>query len=325
MRWMNVSIERIDWSDRRFSFRSPGSCPPEKTDNETAHRGEWTEPVILCPGEKEDLWTLVDGQAQAFASRREGKESLSAFCLEGMEANPRRCLLIAYQRSLQQGALTLAEKASFVACLRKTGEFSEKEILDTWLTRLGLPASYPALERLFRLEAWPDALRREIESGDINPSVLLNLADLPAEQASPLVRFLSRYRWTHSRQKEIVRLVSDMAQIQNRSLDDICAEADDEGKKTPEGASMAQKAEIVRRYLVQQRYPHIRRAIDTYQDYARMLSLPPNIQLQEPPDFEGEIFRLQISFKSRKELEEALRKVQGIVDLPPLDAILKLT
>ncbi len=325
MQWMNVSTERIDWSDRRFSFRSPGPFPPENTNKDTACLGEWTEPVILCPGEKEDQWTLVDGHAQAFAARRVGKESLSAFCLEGMEANPRRCLLIAYQRSLLRGALTLLEKASFLACLRKTGGVSEKEILDTWMTRLGLPASYSVLERLLCLEIWPDALRREIESGDINPSVLLNLADLPAEQATPLVHFLSRYRWTHSRQKEIVRLVSDMAKIQNRSLNDICSEAEDEGKKAPEGASMAQKAEIVRRYLMQQRYPHIRRAIDNYQDLTRMLSLPPNIQLQEPPDFEGEIFRLQISFKSRKELEEALRKVQGIVDLPPLDAILKLT
>jgi hypothetical protein len=175
------------------------------------------------------------------------------------------------------------------------------------------------------MKNWPESLHQEIDAGDMNPSVLLGLADLPVAQATHLIRFLLKYRWTHSRQKELIRMVSELSRIQHRPLESICMEAETQANDASPATSLPQLADILRRCLLRQRYPHIQSTMDAYQNYKRTLSLPPNIQLLEPPDFEGETFRLQISFKNRKEFEEASDKLKEIADSPQLDAILKLT
>jgi hypothetical protein len=319
MQWANLSVSDIDWDDLRFclSLSLPESFPVSGLEEE----GEILYPFLVRPGIRKGTWTIVFGYSLAAAERDRGKETISALCLTPSDADERKSLRIGYAFRLRFGPLSLLEKAFLARRLLEVGKYTEEELVRCWLKPLQLPPLPGTVDRLLRLADWPPSLLRSVESQEMNPAVLLSLAESATADAETLIPFLLRYRWSHSRQKEVLRICQDLAKIQGKALREICRECDSADSRLPEELVGPPRAEAIRHYLLGLRYPHRREKQDRYQECRRSLPLPPEIHLTEPADFEGENFRIQFSFRNRREFDRAvdslnrLSREEGFEDL----------
>ncbi len=319
MQWITVSSRDLDWSDRRFCL-SLNLPRPEVLFGEE----DVPFPAILRPGLRPGSWTMVFGHSHWSHPENHSREWISALCLMPEEADERKCLYLAYGFRRRFGPLALMEKAFLVRRLCETGGYRPEELAGTWLKALELPPGPTTVEKMMRLASWPEPLVPIAEQAEINPAVLLQLAELPCSDAEAIVPFLQRHRWSHSRQKEVVRICLDLAKIQGTCLADIVADCRQVESALPGETAGPERAEAVRIHLLRLRYPRRREAEEQYEACRRKLRLPPEIRLAEPPDFDGEKYRIQFSFRSRRELDRAVESLARLARQEELDNLFRL-
>jgi len=318
MRLTLLFLSDIDWEDMRYCLSRTLPRPSTAQLN----RVDWIGyPLLVRPGEEEGSWAMVYGYSLAWGAKSMGLAEVPALCLEGSDLESGRCLQISYQHRCQFGEASLLEKSALVGRLLRLAGYSEKEVIDTWLKALMLSPNRATLDRLKCLAAWPLFLTEAAEVADLAPLVLLALAELSLPEVEVLIPFFKNYRWTHSRQREILRLLLDLSRLEEKSLRQICQECRLEETQPPEEAARPQQAERVRRFLFGRRYPRLRQVEENYRECRHALHLPPQIQLMEPAYFEGESYHLRFSFRNREEFERALAFIN---DLPKRQVFEKL-
>jgi ParB family transcriptional regulator, chromosome partitioning protein len=322
MQFKAVPLTEIDLQDE--TYRSSLADPDEPL-RQSLRQAGILHPPLLRRASSASRYQILCGFRRALCARQLGWDQLPAIIMDTPEeADPRECLLRNYRENRLERDLHLCEKSQLVDKLLRLAGLTADEVVDTFLPELQLPANLATLDRLQRMHRWPREMQQAAFGADLASQPLLRLADSDAQDAAAVIELLCRYRWSHSRQKEVLGYLLDLSAARGATLRSVIQEALQLAGLQDPHTPRPQRAEALRRHLRRLRFPRLTGAEERYAELRQALRLGPQISFEEPPDFEGDRYRIEFRFGNRQEYLHALQQLQQAAGVPEFDELFNL-
>jgi ParB/RepB/Spo0J family partition protein len=321
MEFRTVPLAAIDLEDETYRISLAG---PDEPLRHSLRQAGMMHPLLLEEAEPESRYRIICGFRRAQGARQLGWDRLPVLILESDEGGPSERLLRNYHENRLRRELHVCEKARLVAKLRQWAGWSEQEIVDKLLPELQLPANLATLDRLLRIHKWPRDIAQAACQADLAAPPLLRLADLDAPDAALVVQLFCRFRWSHSRQKELLGYLLDLAAMRGAPPGTAALESLRLADLQDARAPLPQRAEALRQQLRRLRLPRLTAVEERYGGLRRALRLGPQITFEAPDDFEGDHYRVEFRFRSREQYLRALQQLQQAAEVPEFDDLIDL-
>ena len=306
----SVSPDEIGTDDRTFKI----TTNTDETDLVASIRtiGLLQPPVLI---EKESGYQVVCGFRRIQACRALNMTGIPARILPpntpGMV-----CAQIAISDNSFQRQLNLVEQSRGYALARQFsgGSASWLKIVES----TGLASSQTAMDRIIPIADMPVSLKEALLEGSIALPVALRITRLNEDDAKALCTFFRRISTGLNVQRELMEFLTEISRRDGIAIarliemDEIAAVMENGDRSVP------QKVRELRMLLRSKRYPELSRAESRYLQKVKSLKLDPCVQLQAPPFFEGNTYRLTLSVHSRRQLKSLQHQLKKLVDHPNL-------
>ncbi len=240
-------------------------------------------------------------------------ERVEAFIIaeEGLSL---QALRLALEDKVTNGRLDAIELSTLIHKLRDEFSVDKNEIVSTWLPLAGYgrnPRVYELYADLWRLPAaWRQAVKEEQTPIDLAREML----ERSEEERVVFLEFFQLLRLGKNRQREFTLLLSDVARIKNISLLQLVELQQVKGVIAEQKLTPPQKAERLKQWLWQERYPRYTKARENFEALLKQAKLPTAVFIQAPPYFEGERFSAGFHFASEEEFEAYVAALQRLLD-----------
>lgn len=181
---------------------------------------------------------------------------------------------------------------------------------------VGLPSSRAALQRLLPVADMPESLQMAIVNGSIALPVAISITRLQPDDGNALSMLLQRINTGLNNQRELVELIVETAIIKEMPVPCLLEHNDIASIFKQDDTPMPQQVQRLRQMLKKMRYPELSKAEDAFHQAYKGLNIDPAIQLHPPRFFEGQTFRLSLSFRSRQQLKQLLADLEKIAGAP---------
>ncbi|MEA2081154.1 MAG: hypothetical protein U9O97_00205 [Elusimicrobiota bacterium] len=161
---------------------------------------------------------------------------------------------------------------------------------------------------------FPADLKEKIENERISYGAAASIRFLGREDRTAVCEFLEDLRPSASVMKEFSEHILDISKRDGVSAAGIINAPDIKGI-TAADCSRKIKTEKIRKLLREKRYPSLSAKENELKTVVKQLSLPANISLIYPANFEGKKVSLTIRFENTGELTECLDEINKKRDL----------
>jgi len=301
-----VDISRIDLSNRQFSlhfFRQP---PPSLIES-VKHFGIVYPPLVLASGSG---FQVLDGFMRIEAARMCGADAIPcSVCTENLDHWDLAWFLLSI--TLSRGLPHIPDTA--VILQRMTALFDQDCVVRDILPLLGLQPSIKVLQRLIPLSGMDEEMGRALLDGRINHDMALRLMELESHVRSRISTLFLHFRYSQSKQFEILDNLLDVAGREHVSPVQILEEIGwNEEEPEPSGGNRTAAGEALRGRLRKRRYPTMADLEGVWKTKIRSLRLPPSISLKPPSSFEGSTYRISFAFKTLEEYREMIARLKDM-------------
>ena len=260
--------------------------------------------------------TIVSGFRRILACQRVGIKRLTVR-LVSADLEPLACMRMAVIENASQRPLNLIETARAVRLAQN--HISDPHAFAKELFALGLPTSHAFLDKLIRLSRLSDDLQTAVLEGVISLAVALETGEMARPDQQAVCKIFSGFPMSVSKQKEILAAAQDIAGRDQQTIGEVFQSEAIQAILRNDQYDRNQKTAALRRHLKMIRYPNLSRAEAQYHAALRSLKLGPEMCIEPPPGFEGDVFKLSLRFKSRRDLEEANRNLGEALSNPAID------
>jgi ParB family chromosome partitioning protein len=189
---------------------------------------------------------------------------------------------------------------------------------------LGLPSNPDLIAKLRELRRLDRSIQAGVLRGRISLAMALELGACPGATAARLVDLFETLRLGLNRQREVLLLLREVAAREDRSLEEILADAAVQPLLETETEGAPAAAGRLLDGLRRRRFPEITRKTGELEQKIAALDFDPGIRLSAPPDLESPLWRLTFSFQTAKELQRRLQNALEMSRDPRLKSILEL-
>ena len=315
-----MPLEAIDAEDRLFELSPDWMLTPALV--ESIRQIGVQNPVQLQ--QRADRgWRIVDGFQRCRAARLCGLPRLP--CLVRLEdGDPLPLLLLRAREKLVSPGLTPLEVGLLLAKLRDRFGIERQQLTRDVLPRLGLAPDGRQLKLHLGLAALPEALQRLFRQGNLRLALRLNRWSRDDQHF--FARLLETYRPGVNRQKELFELLDDLRGQARQAgrvngaarMWQVHVTGGNDRKSWPE------RVESALTDLRAARFPALTRHRKRAQELQKALRLPPEIQLNLPPHFEGDRIELRTTASDPAQLRKVGRTLTTISDRPELAELFEL-
>lgn len=336
-----LHLEEINARDRTFAI-SPPWWPVDLL-VESVRRVGILSPLLIQShgGEKQ---RVISGFRRYEAARRLGL--LVVPCLISPNSgNPTQVFLQALLDNLAARPLHPLEKA--IALVKLSSEFlvTQREIVEEFLPLLAIRPDRFHLQHYLSLGRLSERLQRSV-ADSLEPNVALKLASWKEEEQTFFLSLVRKYELGKNRQKELVALLDELrAEQTGRTklrVSQLRSEIDSKpGTRTSELAkiwkesgaaqvaedeqfSQAERFKEILTRLRRRRFPCLAQYQQRYKELRAALRIPPGIQFQVPPFFEGDRITLTLRFRHPDELRTLAGKLGEMAHKKELEEIFQL-
>lgn len=159
------------------------------------------------------------------------------------------------------------------------------------------------------------------DSGAINIRTAKFLEGLLSDDRAPLLRLFSSLKFGVNKQREITEWINDVLHRENVTVSALCQDLGLETLLSDPGLNAPQKSDLFRERLQARRFPTLAQHLEALQATMRAAKLPSGTRLSVESPLEDAVFKLEITFQSKQELEEKLRQLLSappvILPIPP--------
>ncbi|MBI4445808.1 MAG: ParB N-terminal domain-containing protein [Acidobacteria bacterium] len=317
----DVPIEEINASDRTFSIR------PDWADNRELITSIRDVGILnpLCLENTSTSKRVVRGFRRFAAARHLGFRSLPCMWLPcGDEL---QLFTGALWENVIGGRLSELEKALAIFKLLKYFKVSEEEALNRFLPMLDVRPDRFHLQRCLTAAQLPEDLQRALY-GFLELEMALSLSRWNAADRAFFNAVVQRYQLGKNKQKELFTLLDELMALKEPGSGVLreafwqesgAAEVDRDERLSPSDRYVR-----VIKKLRCMRYPNLSNSEERLHDLRAELKIPPEIQFNTPPFFEGNRIALSCSFKSPGELRGIAEKLAEIAESQELKEILEM-
>jgi ParB family chromosome partitioning protein len=319
MEWVtyDTDLDGIDVANDTYRITTDQSIEPL-----TASIGALglLHPIVVFPTAKRK-YIIVSGFKRVAACRRLGNVTIRAHRLTS-DTPPERLAEIAICDNASQRPLNLVESSRALTLL--AGQVRDSSIREQITRRLGLPEHAAVRDRIMRLCRMPDTIQAGILEAGISLNTALMLDDLGTANGVILAQIFSDLHLSHSKQREILIHLDDIARRDGMGMDVLLMDAELQALLSDPDTNHVQKAKRVRQFIRAKRFPLLTRTEETFQKESKKLSLGNNIRLSAPSSFESREYVFTMSVNRLEDLESAIKHLQNTLHNPALQTILSL-
>ena len=261
---------------------------------------------ITCP-----LWVLrssnglilVDGYSRLKWAQGKGLSSVP--CLIFSESFSTLSLLIRkVYATLSNRNLDIIEKAKFVA--RLSSFLEPSEIKERFFGHLSIPRKPRMYKTLIKIAELPDKLLDSVVKGNVSEKSLVRLVWWDEKSRRDIFQIFSLLKCSVSTQIELIELLEDLSRLKEKPPYQIMEELFIQDIVNEESLTPKLKSEKIRFLLKKELFPNLTRKEESLKRLVKSLSLPKTIKIENPPFFEGDIWKLTINFSNASELKDSL-------------------
>jgi len=308
-----VDLSEIDLSDDDFRITTEKQV--DDLMHSINHVGILHHPLLL---KKEATYTIICGFRRIEACRRLNWSELEAKIL-GPDTMRLECIKYAITDNAFQRPLNLIEKSRSIGMI--SDFFKDINSLSEELSILGLSEHPSMIKKLEGICHLPELFQNSILSNTISLAMVLELAGMSEDDAKGFIKLFNTLKLSLNTQREIVTLVKEIAIREDRSILQIIEEFHLNKILTNEDLDKNQRANQIRIYLKQRRFPTIDVIEKSYEKYRQKLNLERGFKLIPPANFESPTHTLQLSFNNLTQLKSLKTAFEALLENPYLNKI----
>lgn len=310
----NVTLDHIDSDDE--SYRITTNEDTADLVASFAHVGLVNPPLLI---KNNSNYTIVCGFRRISAYRHLGLNRISARILP-QKTKKIECATLAIVDNAYQRSLNLVETSRSINMLdRFIDKVKPNEIK---LKAMGLPESQPLLKKIKKIDHLPTALKNGILSNVLSLSMALALGKLDKTTGIAFARLFDSLKLSMSKQREIFSLVNEIAHRDDLPMMAVLEAPALQAVLNDNHFDRNQKAQKIRKYLKQVRFPVMTKTEREFKTYVKTLHLNPNAKLIPPKNFESTRYTLTLTFSSLEELQEHRLTFDAIIENPATQTLL---
>ncbi|MFO7963552.1 MAG: ParB N-terminal domain-containing protein [Desulfobacterales bacterium] len=226
------------------------------------------------------------------------------------------CAKLAVVDNMSQRDLNTVELSNAIGLLARCSSGTAQ--LQNALLDLGLPAKSSFIAKMMQIQEMPASLKSGIANNSIALPVARKLTELPVDDALVLADLFRNLTVSLNKQLEITALTDEIAHREDISISDLFNEPELSQILENENAEKSRAAGRLRTYLKKRRFPKLVGVEQNFENIKKSLKLPPNVQFQAPPYFEGDTYTIAIKFSSMEELEQCRKIFDRLISHPEL-------
>ncbi len=310
-----VALPEIDLDDGCFEIRK--SARPLRLQESLARFGILDPPWLR---EKGGQHIVVDGFKRLRWAKENGAPG-TVCCIFPQNCNDRELWTRRIEKRLFESGLDIVEKAQIISTL--LGLFQPEEIHVSFLSALNVTNRPELLRKWASLSAKGPETLGILALGVIAERAALELADWDERSRNAVLRILQSLRCSASIQVEIVERITEIAIRDQKGRADVIEDPLAREILASKELNHRQKTQAFRNLLAELRYPRLSSRQKRFRLEVQSLGLPPPVRIIPPPAFEGNNWKMELSFTGPEELREILDSAGSFAASDRLDAILR--
>ena len=227
-------------------------------------------------------------------------------CVDQSDAglSPREVLLLNLYDNLTTRVFNEVEKGMILH--RLMCHFSAKEVLADYMPLLHLPSHSATLDLFLKLDTLEITLKNAIVNGTLSLKVAGILFEIDPESRASILKLILNLKFNFNQQLQLAEYITDLSIKDDISISEYLSEKKflkiikDKKRNNP------QKVKLILDILRARRFPLLTRSERTFNKRISNLDLPIGVKIKHPPFFEAPDYRLEILFRSGKELKEKI-------------------
>ena len=272
----------------------------------------------LVHGNGRGGWDVVTGFRRLRALRALGRASCSGRDLSGTSRSGLERLLLGLHDNLATRTLNELEKA--MALSRLSGFVDRDALRNDYMPLLGLPRRDDLLASYLALAQAEPPVRAAVAGGGLGMRAFRALQPWRVEDRAEALHCIQSLNINMNKQIQFVDILFDLMMMEECSAQDLLGSPPFRTVLEQAGANPPQAAARLLELLRRRRSPAVSAAERAFQGRVEGLGLSRNVRVVPPPGFEGPVFRLEIAFRSGRELRDELVRLgrtPGIDTLGP--------
>lgn len=214
------------------------------------------------------------------------------------------------QDNLSHRRLNIVEKACAAAKLITF--LPEKEVISAWLPLMECSAGINTLLTLQAIARGDQDIHEAVLDGTITEKTAAALCSMDEDSRRALYSLFTRIHLSASKQREVTDSCNDLARRLGTSINSLLTCPDIKKILDNRKASRSQKGDAVLSVLRKKRSPVLSAQGEKFHKLKTSLNLPQNVSLSPPPRFEGNTFRIELTFGSADEFADTVTGLQHI-------------
>ncbi|MEN6440856.1 MAG: hypothetical protein ABFD97_19970 [Syntrophobacter sp.] len=309
-----IHFDKIDWEDRSFEIRG---FHENTLLQASLTRFGILEPPWVCA--RHEKYLIVDGFKRLQWARENGAEAADLLLLP--EAlSTREIWERRIGKKLFEHGPGSAEKVRIAAVLLDL--YPAGDIPGHFLSALNLPPRRDVLEKWAHLQLDGAVTLEILGSGEIADRAALETSTWERESRVAILGILRGLRCSASIQVEIVERIYEISLREERPLSELLNDPALREILSDGKVNHRRKTQALRDLLTRLRYPRLSRRQRQCEKNIEELALPHSVRIIPPPAFEGDGWRLELSFSNTLELRNALASAGSLIEPDRLGWIL---
>ena len=276
---------------------------------------------LICQQKNTTTFRLVCGFKRFQVLKQLDIDSVDTYVVPAQEKSI-DVFTIALQDNLTIHMFSPIDMSMIINKLSNEFGVNRKQIIQKYFPLIGLKQNPKVYQRYKPLADLPEKWQQGILDDDVSIETASHIIHWGNKDRESLWRLIKELKPGKNRQREIIRLLEDVARIEHKHITEILNQEDaasilNEKKLTP-----SQKMGRFKDFLWKQRYPRYMKTEQRFNDLLLQAKCPPEVKLEHPPFFEGETFNVSFAFKNADDFEQ---KVQFLQKLNENSMIKKIT
>jgi ParB family chromosome partitioning protein len=322
---LHIPLDKIDLTDTRYQISKKagditGLAQSIRETGLTRLPLVWSQREPKESGESSESYILVSGFKRIKALVHNGyKDKVACQIFPG--ASEADCAVRAVSDTAFSRPLTPAELIQSIQLLGRSMDAADiaKKSLSIFNTQFN--AKY--IKDLEQIGTLPRKAHELMDDGRLSIKSAKKIASTPPELANCFVNLFSAVKTSASKQVEIIANFLEIAAREKITPQSLYQEKQIQEILTFDNKDLGHKGNLLRRYLVERRFPSLEKKRQDIQKKINSLKLGPGIKFVVPDNFESMIYSCSFEFKTSAEYAARVACLDRVSTDPILEEILK--
>ncbi len=314
-----IPLQQIDLSDETFSVNFMPDL--QRLRSSIEERG-LIQPVLLR--EKGDRYQIVCGFRRISVYHQLVNPEIEARVFKEKEMDDLGLFCVSLHENLTTRGFNTLEKAIALDKLVHYFQIDPIALIKTFLPLFSLEPHEKILKTYLSLARMENEVKSYILEEEVSRSNIRILSHFNSEDRMALLPLFSSLKLGENRLREMLTLLEEISQRDQIRVKDIIHRPEIQAILSQKEFTPSQKTELVKKVLIDFRYPKMRQMEKGFEKKRRDLNLPPHLSLHHQPFFEGGGLRIEFQFETMEEFRSILSSLSVLPEKKEFQEILKL-